>query len=1051
MSEHELKQKYYQPKPKTEQGFKEPVSWLGGRDMLAALKGIFVYSFFGEGVDPRPWMKPNLYPIVVPDDENQAEKAVDEFWRKRQAEYWNWKRERFEVWEEYFGKRENSSNTDEQRAESDESRREPQQQPEPEAFWFDYIADTGDGQKGVYGAACLCLSDLWAAEDKTGAKVNFKPADIEKDCLLPRGAFLFVGGDTAYHVADYSTIYERFQTPFRWAFASVREYMLRHYKPKRDAEKYFIGNGKTKPVLINEQSPLTFDEEWDGTLSKKQADEQDVFSDTEPLRPLFGVPANHDYYDNLDGFNRQFRRPPFKIVEENRIDSPEMNALPLRIPTFRREQEASYTALRLPFGWWFLGIDSENKRLDFRQRQFFKDVMEKGKPKKIIISTPEPTTVFGRQGDETDKTAVYLAAITKSMGLKQPFLNNGQFDPLDASPCAKKIEPGEYCRLDLSGDVHHYARYWGPENEDGGQKECASENYASVVAGGGGAFFDSTETLIGKSKVTKKGELTTTRGEIPPQVLFPAPRRARNATADRIFDLWNIRKGGYVQIAGAIIALIIFFLVRTSSATQHIHEFFGNISYRRISDTRAGTFAALALAAAVILFILSAISLHRLNARLKEARGAENSPGDAASASITRLANPLLFLIYGIIFYFLFFLPHWQTRDELLKVIHPFAQSFLLLLHFVCAAVLWWIAVEYSIWLIARFKLVRQPSAKPESWINLILSEQGIEKLERFLGEKESLPKSIWQSLRKQSVEKFPGFMLNFSAVGVMIFGIYLFGNESFLTIGADMLFMATILGGFFGLICLAVFVGGAYQRRFAKYIGFGLIGLWHFALQIFTLFILFYCDNWLLVLSVICLSFLTNGFSGAYQRLKFLFSDKDEEKSGWKKSLFYLTTIRPGAYVMKHGNAVFLAAVWVVYGLIVLAAPLLIRKYVDPNSIISKLPDDSPLHYTIISNFPTGNLFYWVLLLSLVAYAGYRISRVWFSWYLAVSLMFNGHNNEAGGAARIQDYKHILRIKVQENTLTVYVIGFDKAETELEKLSPQLFDRFELKCLRMG
>jgi hypothetical protein len=35
----------------------------------------------------------------------------------------------------------------------------------------------------------------------------------------------------------------------------------------------------------------------------------------------------------------------------------------------------------------------------------------------------------------------------------------------------------------------------------------------------------------------------------------------------------------------------------------------------------------------------------------------------------------------------------------------------------------------------------------------------------------------------------------------------------------------------------------------------------------------------------------------------------------------------------------------------------------------------------------------------------------------------------------------------MESNKLSVYVIGFDDAETELEKLKPKLVDRFELKC----
>ena len=78
--------------------------------------------------------------------------------------------------------------------------------------------------------------------------------------LLPRGAFLFVGGDTSYHIADYANLSDRFQNPFCWA--------------ARD-------------------------------LFKKNA--ESVMSSR--YRLLLGIPGNHDYYDALDGFNRQFRRP----------------------------------------------------------------------------------------------------------------------------------------------------------------------------------------------------------------------------------------------------------------------------------------------------------------------------------------------------------------------------------------------------------------------------------------------------------------------------------------------------------------------------------------------------------------------------------------------------------------------------------------------------------------------------------------------------------------------------------------------------------------------
>ena len=35
---------------------------------------------------------------------------------------------------------------------------------------------------------------------------------------LPRGEFLFIGGDTAYHASDYMTLVNRIQHPFAYAF-----------------------------------------------------------------------------------------------------------------------------------------------------------------------------------------------------------------------------------------------------------------------------------------------------------------------------------------------------------------------------------------------------------------------------------------------------------------------------------------------------------------------------------------------------------------------------------------------------------------------------------------------------------------------------------------------------------------------------------------------------------------------------------------------------------------------------------------------------------------
>ena len=86
------------PKPSIASQFKKPVAWLLGRQLIASFKRIALYAAFSDKLDPKDWMRPKT--ISFEDDRD-------------------------------------------------------------EAFWFDYFADTGDGQMATYGIAYLCLSDLW--------------------------------------------------------------------------------------------------------------------------------------------------------------------------------------------------------------------------------------------------------------------------------------------------------------------------------------------------------------------------------------------------------------------------------------------------------------------------------------------------------------------------------------------------------------------------------------------------------------------------------------------------------------------------------------------------------------------------------------------------------------------------------------------------------------------------------------------------------------------------------------------------------------------------
>src|SRR6185436_18719900 len=101
------------------------------------------------------------------------------------------------------------------------------------------------------------------------------------------------------------------------------------------------------------------------------------------------------------------------------------------------------------------------------------------------------------------------------------------------------------------GDVHQYARYWGPRPRHGAAtrknakaEAKTAESYASIVSGLGGAFHHPS---------------TTYDDQVQEQVLYPSETDSRHAVADRIFKFWNIWTGGYVWLAGFIIAFIIYF------------------------------------------------------------------------------------------------------------------------------------------------------------------------------------------------------------------------------------------------------------------------------------------------------------------------------------------------------------------------------------------------------------------------------------------------------------------------------------------------------------
>lgn len=846
------------PKP-APKDFKGPVAWLFGRQYIAALKWMLVYAAFKGKLDPRDWMKADCIPA------GESPEEVDQFWRQ-----WNpeWDR-------------------------SDE--RNPGSEKE---FWFDYISDTGDGQKAVYSIAYLCMSDLVGPiNPQLGDPLEFerKPDRgklvAEGVLLLKRGTFLFVGGDTSYHISDYATLANRFQNPFRWACDDLRA-----------------------------------------------AGARSVMS--EVAHPLFGIPGNHDYYDSIDGFNRQFRRPAG--VEGGYGDSRAATRSPLlEIPTFGRYQEASYLALRLPFDWSFWALDIEGGEIDFRQKEFFDAINVRHQPQKLIVATAAPTTVFGQYAKEDENQSKTF----KALGLERPFLKKSE-----------PIEAGK-CRVDLSGDVHHYARHWGPP-----VGPHAPGNYTSVVSGGGGAFLHPTQTNV---------------NEVPQQILYPQAGESRKKVAAELFKIQNIFKGGFVWLFGFLIAFSLFFAASFPRSTRDAHDSFPlwiNLGISPPVETQ---------------------SPDPLTAFVKPMPRYTWGPNAPKLPSAFFLWVISLIVSVGLIGTALFYSSHifkkeydptWKTTGKEVKLSKRLLVWVLVFGAFasLCYGILGFRSYEPFLTRYARSLIILAALI----WAVLAIVQ--------------SIRYSAWlfeESYRVniQSWHYWPIWTLMIFAVSGFSASLWFFGKHesAFLVSDIAQVLILLIVGG--GLIYFAYSTGAKLKRGLGK-VGFLLLGASHALLQLAVPFLLVRKGHLLwaataALVAIIVFQFIGRWFAGM--------------ASGWP-----------------------VAIAWVILGATLLIVPFIFQSSQDVSGVALNMPEGTWERFLLC--FYAGAI-------------GAVVSCVLFGWYLAVSLAFDGHNNEAGGAARIEGFKEFIRFRLNREGLTGYVIGIDEPETVGSLLKPKIVDVFHI------
>jgi hypothetical protein len=163
---------------------------------------------------------------------------------------------------------------------------------------------------------------------------------------------------------------------------------------------------------------------------------------------LFAIPGNHDWYDGLTSFVREFCQGS-------------------TLGGWRMLQRRSYFAAKLTPGWWLWGIDiALDTRIDPPQQAYFLNVLtntsgaEKFTPgDNIILCTAKPVwTESSQRPSEAYRNLNYFVSsiVAKHHG---------------------------HVRVILAGDLHHYSRY-----ENDGRDQL-------ITAGGGGAYLTGTQHL----------------------------------------------------------------------------------------------------------------------------------------------------------------------------------------------------------------------------------------------------------------------------------------------------------------------------------------------------------------------------------------------------------------------------------------------------------------------------------------------------------------------------------------------------------------------------
>ena len=266
-------------------------------------------------------------------------------------------------------------------------------------------------------------------------------------------------------------------------------------------------------------------------------------------------------------------------------------------------------------------------------------------------------------------------------------------------------------------------------------------------------------------------------------------------------------------------------------------------------------------------------------------------------------------------------------------------------------------------------------------------------------------PQRLFKAARYDVIKPtdyWPVWVLSIGAAAIAAISLWRFTRG--LSAGeviSDLVFMTLVAGGPLALAFAAALAGGSLYGIKGK-IAFFLIGLWHAAVQLSLPFLLVRLGNIYSLAATAAVAVI----AGLVAVL--------------------ISKLIPGRKLgMDWRFGLIVAVLWILSVAAIIAAVLYLPPRLPAPAL--ELSHGVALLFTIL----------------LAAAVGSLLSCVSLGWYFLVTLAFNGHNSEAGGAARIEQFKQMIRFRINRDGITGFVVAFDEPRMNGSELDLKIIDIF--------